>query len=155
MRFPVHFTRVKPAAAPAITLGSETSPPAKAPSPSSMDNLLTCKVTSTSGFPVQRIAVGYKTTAAAPIALPFEVWIWDDPTSAWYLLTSGNLVAPVAANNGTITKVAVMAGADLAALGANTQASVGALDAWVFIKDPGAAPNGTYDFIVAPDLATF
>lgn len=157
MRFPFHFTRVKPAATGKVTLGSETTPPTTPPL-SSMDNLFAGKFTSPSGFPVQRLAIGYKYTGAGPaIDLPVQVWIWDDSTTAWYLLSSGTLTHPSASGQGTVTKVASLAGSDMPAVGAGLGSAqgVGSLTVFVFVSDPGAAPNGTYDFVVAPDLASF
>jgi hypothetical protein len=150
MRFPTHFQRIKPTTPGTPTLGSDTLP--STPS-ATADNLFIGKFTSTSGFPVQSLAIGYKYTGAgAATALPCSLYLWEDQTSAWYLIGSGSLVAPGTSGQGVVTTIACLALADNPALASQLATNAGSLTVLVIVSD-NASGNGTYDFIVAPNLS--
>lgn len=150
MRFHLKFSRVKPAAPPAITLGADTNPPvAGPPNQSTTTNLLVAKWDTTAGFPAHRLAIGLKYTGVgAPGAQTFAttVYLWEDQTQAWYQLSTGTLVV------GQITFFDCIRPLEPVPTQANQQApTAGSLALYIFVADPGAgAPNGTYDVVVAP-----
>jgi hypothetical protein len=157
VRFPLHFVRTLPTpAAPLIGLGADTVP-STAPDHATMDNLFVGKFVSNSGFPVERLAIGYKYTGAGPaVALPCQLWIWEDKTQAWYLLATANLSAPGTSGQGTITPLRVLSGAEAPSLGSDYGGggNIGSLTVLIIVQN-NSAPNGTYDFVVAPNLTAY
>lgn len=128
-------------------LGSDSAP--TLPSELADDNVLTARFKDIDGWPVHRIAVGYKGPGGA-LTLTANVYIWDELSAAWYLVnpTPVNLVP----NRLTFFDMVGLS-SPLPDLD-STSATAGALEAYVQIIPAGSDPAGTYTFVVAPDLTT-
>lgn len=129
--------------------GAGTPPTAE---PATQDNLLVCGFANSSGFPVHRVAVGYKGPAAA-IALAAALWVWDDLTKAWY-----EVGAPTNLTPNRITYFDIVSLADPPQLqrssievGGAIVASAGSIAAMLVVQG-GATPDGEYVFSLGPDL---
>jgi hypothetical protein len=149
MRFQKTFRRVKPATPPGTTLGGD-SLPAGGPAQSS-DAIIGARVQGFGQHPPERIVVGCKYTGAGPfVDLNVELWVWDSETASWFKAATGTLKQDellylrcpflverpqTQANIGTPTS--------------------GGTDAYVLVKDPGAAADGAYLFGVGADAASF
>lgn len=161
MRFPHYFSRFIGASAPAnMVLGQaadldpNTAGFGGGPMQPSdaVDNVLITKITSPSGWPLQRIAIGYSYVGAGPApALPnCALWIWDGLTGRWYRMPSTFTL--------TIDQITVADVVGLMDGGPRGQAdmlkpSVGGLEVWVSVPAPGGAPDGEYRFPVGPDMS--
>lgn len=118
-----------------------------------VDSVLITRFTNASGWPVQRVAIGYSYigVGVAPATLPnCALWIWDTRTDRWYRMPSTFTL--------TLDQVAL---SDVVAMmegGPRSQAetfnpTAGSLEAWLSVPAPGGAPDGEYRFILGPDLS--
>lgn len=150
MRFQKTFTRVKPAAPPAVTLGSDALP-AGGPDAAADKPILFQRVANAGQAP-QRVAFGYKYTGAGTPTLDVEAWVWDDESENWYLAASVTGLAP-----NTLAYFRVPALAEPPQTQANiTRPNAGGSQVFLLVKDTGGlAPNGTYLFATGADLARF
>lgn len=169
MRMTRQFQRRVGGAGPVPLLGADLDPtPANFPAPAGVplpqsdpddfanqanfDNVLICPLWSDQGWPVHRIVATYFTDAVAPIALAAKLWVYDELTKLWYYtgaslpasmpvnaITSFDVVAPVNARVGNLTK--------------NKASTGGSIQAMLVVAI-GAAPNGIYTFALAGDLTT-
>ena len=147
MRMHKQFSRWKGAVPTGgVALGSDGAagtPPTAKPN-AQIDNVLIASFSTSSGFPVHRIAVAYKGPPAA-IALAAQVWLYDDLTGAWY-----EVGAPI---NITANRINYF---DVCALGEpspvlNAGATAGSISAMLVVQG-GVTPDGEYVFAMAPDL---
>lgn len=160
MRFPVTFQRQKggtPANVPAI--GTDTDPrtvgpPQVAPTPK-LTNVLFTKIRDANGWPVQRIAACFTTTAANPTALNASFFLYESATGAWYLINS----TPLSMTPGVLYFVDCIAVSEpsptTSQLGKpGSPAQAGSLEVMMVVSDPGSQVNGLFTFAMGPDLTT-
>lgn len=151
MRFQKTFTRVKPAAAPDVTLGTDALP-AGGPDAAASQPILFQRVAGAGQSAPQRVAVGYKYTGAGAPTIDVEAWVWDAESANWYLASSTTGLAP---NTLAFLRIPSLAEPP------QTQANIGKPNAggsqvFILAKDTGGtAPNGTYLFACGADLARF
>jgi len=147
MRMHKKFSRFKGAAPPdGVALGADGAagvPPTVAPN-QNISNILIASFSTSSGFPVHRIAVTYKGPALA-VALQAQVWLYDDLTEAWY-----EVGAPVNIEPNRVNFFDVVALAEPNAV-LNLGATAGSISALLVVQD-GVTPDGEYVFAIAPDL---
>lgn len=115
------------------------------------DTILISKFTNSSGWPLQRVAIGYKGPGGAPALPNCALWVWDYETERWYRMPTTFTLNP---DQITITDVvALMEG------GPRSQAELlkptaGSLEAWLSVPNPGGPPpDGEYVFAFGPDLS--
>ncbi len=158
MRFPLSFTRVKPAAGGSITLGADGDPNTAGPGSTvlkpgpNVTNLFSGRFTNSSGWPAQRLAVAYRYEGAGVLeALPCTVYFYDAASNYWYTLEDAKKL--------TATKVTFC---DVVSLlgGAQTSTTLGtpsqgSIEAYVRVGDAGAAPNGSHIISVGTDSSLF
>lgn len=156
MRFPTVFTRVKPAAPPAKTLGGDVLPvdgsTPRAPNPTLDDNVLFSRFVSVNGWPAYRVAVTYQYVGAgSAIALPAVMAFYESTTNAWYQIGASQNMQP-----GQVTFFDCVSLLDTPHVGTSDLVGVGAgsIGQVLIVSDPGSAPNGTYKFALAPDLTS-
>jgi hypothetical protein len=157
MRFPVSFFRNK-GGGKGTAIGSDSAPTTVMPGEGggqATDCILACKRQDINGWPVQRIAVVWTTTAGSPVALNGSLYFWEDATQHWYLINATPLSMPP--NQVVFFDIVTVAepppnAATLAQPGSPSQA--GGIQVFLLVADPGTAVNGTYMFAMAPDLST-
>lgn len=162
MRFPTVFTRYKGTApAGGKALGADTLPIDSGSSPipanAALDNVLYSRFSSINGWPLTRVALAAKYTGGgSPAALPVTLYFYEAALDLWVKLdgasstvTPGTPAAPAA-----VTFFDVVALLDLPKATQDMyEMSSGSLSALLIVGDPGAgAPDGRYDFALAPDL---
>jgi hypothetical protein len=154
MRFPVTFKRQKGGASTDPALGSDT-PPTTTPPTAGTDNQLTCRVRDVNGWPVQRIAVCWTTTAGAPVAINGDLYFWEDATAHWYKIN--DTVLSLKPNQLFFFDVATIgepAPTTKNLLAPGGYAESGSLELILILTDPGAAVAGVYNVAMGPDLTT-
>ena len=162
MRFPHRFQRFLGAGTdPAKQLGQATDLDPNAAGAGSVplrpsdavDLVLISRFVNASGWPMQRVAIGYSYAGAgpAPALTNCALWIWDFRTERWYRMpvTFTLTVNQIAVSD----VVALMEGAPRSAA-EQLIPTAGTLEAWLAVPNPGGAPDGTYTFITGPDLST-
>jgi hypothetical protein len=155
MRFPKFFTRQKGGASTDPALGSDAAPTNIPPSEAASSNLLTCKIRDINGWPVQRIAVCWTSTAGALVALNGDLYFWEDSLQYWFKV---NDVALSLKPNQLFFFDTVTIGEptpttkSLTSPGSPAQA--GSMEVMLVVTDPGAAVNGVYQVAFGPDLTT-
>jgi hypothetical protein len=147
MRMHKQFTRSKGAGSfPALgSDGASGVPPVVNPN-AQIDNVLIASFLTSSGFPVQRVAVTCKGPSNVDVSLPAQLWLYDDLTTAWY--ESG---API---NITTNRVNYF---DVCTLGdpspvLRAASSAGSISAMLIVQDGTGTPSGEYVFAMSPDL---
>lgn len=164
MKFPVTFRRVKPAAPPAKTLGGDAllvdanGTPRK-PNLITDDNTMSSRIVSINGWPLSRLVlVGKYTGGGAPTALNANLFVFEDNLGIYVALPgSSTTVTPGTATTPPVPIFFdVFALIDLPNVQKDLQSNQpGAVDLLCIVQDQGgAAPNGTYDFIIGPELTT-
>jgi hypothetical protein len=157
VRFPMSFTRYKPAAGAQIALGGDTTPTgppnvAKANELNGGNPILLSRFTSINGWPCSRVAVTYATTAATPVGLPATLWLWEERTGAWYQIGASVTLQPNQVNFFDSVGLLDM---PMATKDNDGSSGEGSIAAYLLVTDPGAgANNGVYTFAMAPDLTT-
>jgi hypothetical protein len=151
VKAPFVFTRRKGGAGPVPLLGSDgtSGVPNAGESGATQDNCCYSKRSDVNGFPVQRIAVTYTTTAAGPVSLNARIYMFEDNTRTWY-----QVGAQQALVFNAVTFFDVVAVMDMPSGNRDLNASnPGAPRMQLIVDDPGAgAANGTYTFTMTPDL---
>lgn len=150
MRFPVYFKRRKGAGTLPL-LGSDSKPTVASkkldyypPAKPSSDNILSHKLQR----PMNRVAVGwwYEGGGAAPASLPVTIYVYDEASEKWYQASTGTLT------NGIVTYLKCVALCDPPQVQANLGQPQHGVDVLVIVEDNTGA-DGTYHFVVGPDMA--
>lgn len=148
MRFPVYFKRRKGAGTDPL-LGSDTKPTVTSTrlayaAPNTSDNVLSHKLQR----PMNRVVIGwwYEGGGAAPANLPVTIYVWDDTSSKWYQAATGTVT------NGVLTYLKCAALCDPPQTAANLGQPQHGVDVLVIVEDNTGA-DGTYHFVVGPDMA--
>ena len=154
MRFPASFKRQKGSASTDPAIGSDATPTTVAPAASN-DNVLTAKLRDINGWPVQRIAVGWTTTAASPVALNGALYLWEETSGHWYLIQSGVSLPPNQLVFFDVCTISEPTPVDRNLYKSSSASnSAGAIEVMLIVTDPGTAVNGVYVFVMGPDLTT-
>jgi hypothetical protein len=157
VRFPVSFQRQKGVGGSTLPAIGSDAVPTKAPvantptNPNS--NVMACKIRDVNGWPVQRIAVGWTTSAATPTQFNVDMYLWETTSQAWYLMGS------LAMNPNQLYFFDTIAVSEPTPLQSNVNqpgspAQAGSMNVALVVTDPGAQVNGTFTFVMAPDLTT-
>jgi len=149
MRFSKAFSRSKGGGAFPV-LGSDGAlDVAPTGVPDGRDNHVAMRSSSSSGYPLQRIAVSYKGPALA-VALTAQLWVYERLTETWYRTTASFTLTP-----GLITAIGALGIADTVPRGVESlgEPTGGAVDAVLVVQDTGAAPVGTHTFAIVGDLS--
>lgn len=157
MNFPMVFCRFVGGAPPGgVALGSDVAPTTLS-LPLQADykrasNVFTARAHNTSGFPVQRVAIGIAYDGAGvPTSVPISSYIWDDKTARWYKIQT---VSAVTIDINSISWVDVPALLDFPNVSANGGlAPVGALEIAIVAGLPATHPDGCYTFVVGADVS--
>ena len=160
MRFPVVFSRQKGGAAPPPVLGSDADPTVANPQvqPNNKGQATDCqgsfKIRDINGWPVQRIAVCWTTTAGAPTPLNADLYVWEQSTAHWYRVNPMTL----AMLPNQLYFFDIVSIAESPASGAQLQAgaagAAGPIDCFLRITDPGGQVAGTFNIAYGPDITT-
>ena len=154
MRFPQTFRRQKGSVSSDPALGSDAVPTTSPPL-ANQDNVLSCKLRDVNGWPVQRVAVCWTTTATSPTPLNANLYFWEDATQHWYLINATALsLLPNQLyffDTATISEPTPTA-ATLAKAGSPAQA--GAMSVYLQLIDPGSQVNGVFVVAMGGDLTT-
>lgn len=156
MRFHKTFQRVKPAAGGGSppTLGSDAAPTTAAPT-AQQDNVLSCKIRDINGWPVQRIAVGWTTTGANPVALNGDLYVWERTIGHWFKINDTALsLKPNQLFFFDIVSMIEPVSNAQNVIGSGPRAASDSLDVMLIVTDPGAAIAATYVIGMGPDLTT-
>lgn len=158
MRFPFKFTRQVGAASLDPALGSDVNPTTLAAGSVAKayltnSNVYSSRLQNTSGYPVQRIAVGYGTDAVG-LAQTIKLYMWEDMTERWYEVPHTGTTA-----NKTIAFFDIAALVDVANVkqtGAQQGqlTSPGSMEVAIVVTPPGGDPAGVYTFIVGSDASS-
>lgn len=152
MNFHTYFKRrvgPSPAEVPALGAATDPEPAFDAGVDANKDSFFIAKVGGV-GNPIQRVAIGYRFSGGAGLALVAKLWAYDRNSKQWYLAASGNLA------DGALTYLRVPCLADPPQTQANlTRPTAGGIECLVTIADPGGLGNGTYHFVVGADTAQF
>lgn len=138
MRFGKHFSR-RVGAGTSPVLGSDAVPAAP-PSDKSNDNQLSWRANNVNGFPIQRVAVGYRCTVAGS-SLVATLYVYDEDSFAWFLASTGLLTL------GTVTYL------DVPVLSDSVANSSGGLEMCLVVAAAGGDLDGTYTFSIGADLS--
>ena len=154
MRFPTVFKREKGAASSDPALGSDAAP-TTTPAKANADNVVFCALRDLNGWPCQRIAFCWTTTASTPTAMNFDAYFWEDATAHWYKINDTAISAKV--NQlyffDTVTILEQRAtNAMLSNPGSPAQA--GGMAVMLVMTDPGAQVTGVFTVAAGPDLTT-
>jgi hypothetical protein len=154
MRFPRTFRRQKGGASSDPALGSDSAPTTAEPSLQT-DCVLACKIRDVNGWPVQRIAACWTTTAATPTALNASLYFFERATGHWYLINSSPL--SMSANQLYFFDTVSISeptplNSTLSQPGSPAQA--GSMELFLLVSDPGSQVNGVFTFALGPDLTT-
>lgn len=162
MRFPLRFSRFLGVGTdPARQLGQATdlnpniAGTGSVPRPPSdaVDNILITKFANSSGWPFQRVALGYRYVGGgvAPAIPATAVWLYDYKTEQWYRLPTTVTLNP---NQLTMADSVVLMEGGPRSPTTLLEPTAGSFEAWLAVPAPGGAPDGEYTFIVGPDLST-
>jgi len=157
VRFHKTFSRQKGGSAPPPVLGGDAVPTTTAPS-ATADNVMSCKIRDIVGWPVQRIVVGWTTTAGSPVALNGDLYVWEKRLKHWFKVNDTALsIKPnqlaffdIAALIEPVSNAANVLGNASNPPGAASDS----IDVMLVMTDPGAAVAGTYNIGMGPDLTT-
>jgi hypothetical protein len=161
MRFPTLFQRQKGVGGSALlAIGADPAPTSTTilqgtPPNAQQNNVLACKMADLNGWPVQRIVVAWSCDGAAPVALNGDLFFWEDRSARWYKINDTAL--SLKPNQLFVFDTfCICAQAPLqAGLGnPNSSANAGSMEIMLVVSDPGAAVNGTYTFVMGPDVTT-
>jgi hypothetical protein len=154
MNFPKSFVRYLGGPIPA--LGSDANPTtltlAQQAAYKTLDNVFSCRPQNTSGFPIQRVAMGVAYDGAgSPSAVPIASYVWDDLTCRWFKVQVATAVT-LDINSITFVDVPSLLDFPNTSLGA-VLAPVGALEIALVPGFPTTHPDGTYTFVVGADVS--
>lgn len=150
MRFATTFNRQKGGTG-APALGSDVVPVKPPGQLVNNDCVHTSRFWSLNGWPVQRLAAYWTTTAATPTVLNASLYLWDSLTGSWVLVNS----AVVAMTQGILYYFDIPAIIEPTPTMANlAQAHAGSTAAMLLMADPGAQVAGTFVVAMAPDVST-
>ena len=100
------------------------------------------------GFPIQRIAVGYASTAIGPLSLAAKLYCWDDLTGNWFLADTKTMVA------GTITWFDQPTLGNVPPVKDQLVSTAGCLDVALVVAAAGGDPAGIYTFAMGADVSS-
>lgn len=158
MRFPHRFSRFLGAGTdPLRQLGQAADLDPNAPAPKkpsdTVDMVLIGKFINSSGWPLQRVAIGYKYIGGgAPPALPgCALWVFDYQTEQWYRMPA---TFTLTLNQIQISDVVALMESSPRNQAALVTPTAGSLEAWLAVPNPGGPPpDGEYVFSTGPDLS--
>lgn len=149
MRFTTKFTRRVGGTTAFPILGSDATPVGPPPQ---RDNIMDQVFSNISGWPAHRLVVGYKYEGVlVPLNLPASLYLWEDETEAWYLVPQP---AAVLLKPGQLSFFDIVGLLNPPQLGAGSNGSAGALNAYLKVSAAGADPAGLYTFPMASDLTS-
>jgi hypothetical protein len=153
MRFPLTFRRQKGSASTDPALGSDSAPTTTPPGKS--DNLLQCKIRDVNGWPVQRIAVCWTTSAGSPTALNGDLYFWEAATAAWYKINDTSLsLKPNQLFFFDVVSISEPTPVTSTLGQPGSPAQAGSIDVMLVLSDPGAQVSGVFNVAMGPDLTT-
>jgi hypothetical protein len=143
--------------APTTIFGTVGAPPIAPPQPPTygkittpnVDNILSCRVGSSIGVDVKRIAVAQCGPSAAASSTA-NLYVWDGLTQHWYLVNATPVTLP---NNQVVWFDAVsLCEGNPGNKGAATNASLGGAD-YMLVVIPNVSPtSGSYSFAMSAQL---
>jgi hypothetical protein len=154
MRFPTVFKRQKGSASTDPALGSDAAPTTTPPSQNNT-NVVFCRQRDVNGWPAQRIAFCWNTSASSPTAMNVSAYFWEDATQHWYLINA----TPLSAAAGQLyffDCVTILEAPPLSASLSNpaTPAQAGGMAIAIVVSDPGSQVTGVFQFAAGPDMST-
>jgi hypothetical protein len=154
MRFPTVFKRRKGGVTSEALLGSDAVP-TTVPAAFNTDNVVFCALRDLNGWPCQRIAFCWTTTAGAPTVMNFDAYFWEDATQHWYKINDAVIAAKVNQLYFFDTATILEQRATGAMLGnPGSPAQAGGMAVLLVMTDPGAQVNGVFTVAAGPDLTT-
>lgn len=143
------FSRWKGGSQPSnvpILLGADSAPTSMPTGAN--DNVYTHRTSNSSGWPVQRLVVGYK-APSGNIALTCTVYVWDANSQAWFQIGSSRQLM-----TGKLSYFDSLGLNEAPQIRSNVElASPGSTYLAVVISDgSGNAPNGEHVFVVGSDI---
>lgn len=112
------------------------------------DNALSYRLTSTNGWPVQRIAFSYADAPVGAVSIKAQLFVFEEQCGKWLSTGAAKVVA-----------VGDVAWFDLPIMCDNAnnrdKTSPGGLDGYIFLatNTAGADPAGTHVFVMGPDTS--
>jgi hypothetical protein len=145
--------------APTTAFGASGTPPAAAPSPptygkitsANVDNILSCRIGSSIGVDVKRIAVAQCGPSGAASSTA-NLYVWDGLTQHWYLVNASAVTLP---NNQVVWFDAVsLCEGNPGNNGNATNASLGGADYMLVVIANAMPTAGSYSFAMSAQLNT-
>jgi|SRR5579859_4343640 len=139
--------------APTFADGENKQDTSSPPKPLWQGNKLYVKIGGV-GNPPRRIVVGYRFDdgmgSAGADLTNVSLWAYEATTQKWYECSTGTL------KDGQFTYFRAPYAADPPQTQSNLSRSQGGVEFLLIVPDPGGgAANGTYHFVMGPDLAEF